>query len=237
VKTHRTYLRSPGGFTLLELLVATTVAAIVLLVINATFFSALRLHNTTHEKIDNDLALQRALGIVRRDLAGLVLPGGILSGQLQTTEISSTGNDPVGERASPDFFTNSGKVDGWNPFSDVQMVSYFLAPATDGSNSKTLVRAVTRNLLPVQDTTTPDQQELLTGVAAVSVEFYDGTDWVADWDSTATTSMPTAVKFRLTMARPGTVADTAGPIELLVPILVMTTQDQQAAAAAGGGQE
>src|SRR4051794_28667250 len=84
-----------GGFTLLELLLATAIGAIVLLVINATFFSALRLHNATHEKIADDLVVQRALAIVRKDLAGITLPPNPqattpkLSGQL-TTEVSST---------------------------------------------------------------------------------------------------------------------------------------------------
>jgi len=55
----RPSLRSTRGFTLLELLIATAVSAIVLLAINTTFFGALRLHNTTHEKIDSDLTQQR----------------------------------------------------------------------------------------------------------------------------------------------------------------------------------
>src|SRR5471032_2358186 len=82
------------GFTLLELLVATAVSAIVLLVINATFFTALRLNNATHESIDRDLEVQRAIGIVRKDLAGLVVPGNptattnTFAGQL-TTDTSS----------------------------------------------------------------------------------------------------------------------------------------------------
>ena len=52
-----------GAFTLLELLLATAIGAIVLLVINATFFGALRLHNATHDKIGDGLAIQRTLGI------------------------------------------------------------------------------------------------------------------------------------------------------------------------------
>lgn len=239
-RRRQTLPRSRRAFTLLELLIATAVAAIVLLVINATFFGALRLHNTTHEKIDTDLAQQRALGIVRRDLAGLMLPTGgngtPLAGPLQTTAFSSSAQDPAGERVSPDFYTNSGKVDGWNPFSEVQMVAYFLAPSTDGSRSKSLVRAVTRNLLPVQDTTAPEEQMLLTGVAAVTVEFYDGTDWIAEWDSTVTSTLPTAIKFRLVMARSGTNAD-GGPVELVVPILATTTASVTQAAAGGGGQQ
>jgi hypothetical protein len=46
------------------------VGAVVLIVIQTTFFSALRLHKTTHERIDEDLVVQRTLGIIRRDTAG-----------------------------------------------------------------------------------------------------------------------------------------------------------------------
>jgi type II secretion system protein J len=223
------------AFTLLELLVATAVGAIVLLVINATFFGALRLHNTTHERIDQDLVLQRTLGIVRKDLAGIMLPGGVLAGQLSTTTVSSTSMDSSGERVTPDIFTNSARIDGWTPLSEVQMVSYFLAPATDGGNTKSLVRVVTRNLLPVQDATT-EEQTLLPGVTSASILFYDGTDWTDTWDSTATSTLPTAIKFSIVLAPP---ADSAmrpapGPVELIVPVVVTTTTSQQQAVASTG---
>ena len=75
---HRAHnLSRQRGFTLLELLIATAVGAVVLIVIQTTFFGALRLHNTTHARIDSDLLLQRALGLVRKDFAGIMLPGGL----------------------------------------------------------------------------------------------------------------------------------------------------------------
>jgi prepilin-type N-terminal cleavage/methylation domain-containing protein len=230
--------RSPRGFTLLELLLATAVAAIVLLVINTAFFSALRLHNTTHAKIDSDLALQRALGIIRRDLAGLMLPttsnNTVLAGPLQTGVATPGNNEPTGDRITPDLYTNAGRIDGWGPFADAQIVAYYLSPATDGSNTKTLVRAITRNILSTQESGPDEQQQLLPGVSTAEILFYDGTDWVSDWDSTTTSTMPTAIKFRLAMARAGnegaTVPESGGFMELLVPVLVTTTTSQQAAA-------
>lgn len=217
-KFNRTLSR---GFTLLELLVATAVAAVVLLVINATFFGSLRLHNTTHARIDQDLIVQRALGLVRRDVAGLMLPGGILSGQLQTTLTSTVGNDVPGERLSPDLYTTTGSIDGWNPFSEVQIVAYYLAPAPDGSNTKSLVRVVTRNLLPVQ-TAVSEEQDLLPGIMNATMEFYDGVAWTDAWDSSATSSLPTAIMFQFTLAPVDPSQPTPAPIEIVVPVPVMT---------------
>jgi general secretion pathway protein J len=223
---------SPRGFTLLELLVATSVAAIVLLVINATFFGALRLHNTTHDRIEQDLVLQRALGLIQRDVAGLMQPGGIISGQLVSTETSTLGNEAYGERLSPDLYTTTGQVDGWNPFSEAQVVAYYLAPATDGSNTKSLVRVITRNLLPVQ-TATSEEQILVTGLTEGYFEFYDGTSWTDAWDSTATSSLPTAVRFSLTLAPVDAGQPAPSPVELVIPVPVMT-RATQAQVAAGG---
>ena len=239
--THAPALRrlGEGGFTLLELLLATAVGAIVLLVINATFFAALRLHNTTHEKIDNDLVVQRALGIVRKDLAGIMLPANPqattnkLSGQLTSDPISTNSMDGMGERITPDITTSSGQIDGWTPFAEVQMVSYYLAPAVDGGPTKDLVRVVTRNLLPATDPTT-DNQRLLPGVISATISYFDGQYWADTWDSTTTSTLPTAIKFSLVLApreNAGPRSD-PGPIELIVPVIVSTPTSAQLAAAA-----
>jgi hypothetical protein len=105
------------------------------------------------------------------------------------------------------------------------MVTYYLASATDGSNSKTLVRSITRNLLPAQDAT-PDDQYLLPGVTSADFLFYDGTEWTDTWDSTVTSTLPTAIKFRLQLASQST---NASPIELVVPVFVTTTTSATAA--------
>lgn len=225
MRTRAQPFRSNRGFTLLELLLGTVVGSIVLIVIQTTFFGALRLHNTTHQKIDSERVVQRALDIVRRDLSGLMLPGGsTLVGHLQTGVFSSSTSEPAGERVSPDFFTSSGRIDGWTPFSEVQQVAYYLAPGPDSMTAKNLVRAVTRNLLPVQEGTL-EEQILLSGVDAVSVMFFDGTGWTDQWDSEATSTLPTAIKFSLTLVAPNPQV-ALEPIELVVPVLVTTPTSQ-----------
>jgi type II secretion system protein J len=231
------------AFTLLELLLATAIGAIVLLVINATFFAALRLHNTTHDAIDDGLVVQRTLTIVRKDLAGIMIPPSPtvttnrLSGQL-TSEVTGTNNlDLTSERITPDLYTNSGKLDGWTPYADVQMVSYYLSPATDGTPTKNLVRVVARNLLPATDWATEDQT-LLTGVSSAAISFFDGANWLDVWDSATSSALPTAIKFSVVLAPKNgasTRADPA-PIELIVPVVVKTTATAQAEAAATTAQ-
>ena len=228
-------IRSERAFTLLEMLIAAAVGAIVLLVINGTFIGALRLSNTTNASITADLELQRALDIVRRDLAGLMLPATRgLAGPLHTTLAGSLHQGTYGDQVGPDIYTNTGPIDGWNPFSEVQMVDYFLTPANDGSNRKNLVRVVTRNLLPVQSTS-PDVQTLLTGLADVSLDFHDGTDWTDSWDSTVTGTLPTAIRFQIVPAATQPNQPAGAPITLVVPVLIATPAGAAQAASGGTG--
>ncbi len=217
--------RHSRGFTLLELLIATAVGAVVLIVIQTTFFGALRLHNTTHARIDEDAVVQRTLGIIRRDLAGIMLPGGTLSGQLQTSNFSSLSSGNYGDRVTPDIFTNSGRIDGWNPFSEVQMVAYYLSPSTTG-NGKDLVRVVTRNLLPVQDVQA-DPQVLMSDVDSASMMFYDGSGWIDMWDSETSSTLPTALRLTITRTAAAPNQSAGTPLDLIVPVLVKTTTTQQ----------
>jgi len=218
-------LKSRRGFTLLELLVAIAVGAIVLLVISGTFFGAIRLSNTTHDRIASDLELQRTLGIVRKDFAGIMLSGGVLAGQFQTTVASSLTQGTYGDQVGPDLYTNTGTVDGWGPFSEVQLVEYYLSPKADGGNGRSLVRVVTRNLLPVQ-TTTPDVQTLLSGISNATIDYYDGSQWTDTWDSSATTTLPKAIRFQIVLAGANSSRSNQQPIELVVPVLVSTPASQ-----------
>lgn len=219
-------VRSRRGFTLLELLIGIVVGAVVLIVIQTSYFGALRLHQTTHARIEEDRRVQRAVGILRRDLAGLMLPGSetSLAQGLQTSPFSGSMADAIGERVSPDLSTNTGRIDGWTPFADQQRVAYFLVPAATGGNGRDLIRAVTRNLLPVQEAL-PEEELVLGGVESAGLSFFDGLAWTDTWDSTATETLPAALRFSFTLAGEAG-GGPAGIYEVVVPVLVKTTVTQ-----------
>ncbi len=218
-------LRSRRGFTLMELLLATAIGSVVLLVIQTTFFGALRLHRTTHARLDESRMVERTLSIIRRDLAGLMLPGGVLSGELQTTNFSSMTSGTQGDRVTPDLFTSSGRIDGWTPFAEVQSVAYYLSTATGASEGRDLIRVVTRNLLPVQETV-PEETVLLGNVASAEIWFFDGSGWVEAWDSFSTATLPKALKFSLSLAPRERNEAAPAPIEIVVPVTATTTTSQ-----------
>ena len=228
--TKQTFERRVQGFTLLELLLAVLVFSIVLAAIHVVFFSAFKLRNKTADAIERSLPLQQTLGIIKRDLANIVPPGGTLAGQLQSTPTATTAtgvSSTMNRQSGPQFYTAVGIVDDSAPWGEIERVSYYLAQSTNQSGGQDLFRSVARNLLPVlQDQTT--DQFLMTGVEAISFQYYDGNEWKDSWDSTLedsttglTNNLPRAIKLQLALANEDRSFGTPAPVEMVVPVMVL----------------
>ena len=240
----------PGAFTLMEVLIAVAAFAIVLAAINSVFYGALRLRNKTAEAFDESLALQHTVALLRNDIANLLPPGGTLSGNLQTTptaagigagsgmNVSAASMALVSAasrpgQSSPEFHTTTGAIDETSPWSQVQKVSYYLTPSTNGTAGRDLIRSVTRNLLPSFQEQ-PVQLPILSGVENIYFQYYDG-NWKDTWDSTSETTsrLPTAVRVQIQMAAAQRGRMLPPPIELVIPVMVFGGTNSTAT---GGGQ-
>jgi hypothetical protein len=229
-----------------------TIFSIVMVAINTVFYSALRLRNKTAEAFDRALPLQRALAVMKRDLANIVAPGGTLSGTLQSTilgtapssssQTSSNGTPvtaipiPGAAESSPFFYTSTGALEDTTPWADIQQVSYVLMPPTNGlAAGKDLVRCVTRNLLPVTTPDPPEQERLLGSVQDIFFLFYDGLQWQNVWDSTQTTNtLPQAIKVLIQLLPDEGQQLAPPPVQLVVPLYVQG-RTNQATQTSGGG--
>lgn len=219
------------GFTLLELLLAVLVFSIVLGAMHVVFFSAFKLRNKTADAIERALPLQQALSIVKRDLSNIVPPGGLMSGSLQSTPTaSSTGSgmpsSSMNHGNGPQFYTAVGSVDDTAPWGEVERVTYFLAPPTNNTMGMDLYRSVSRNLLPLNQDQT-DDQFMMSGVKAITFQYYDGNAWKDTWDSTLpdtttglTNILPRAIKLQLELYNDNVAMGAPAPVEMVVPILV-----------------
>lgn len=222
--------RRGHGFTLIEVLLSVAIFAIVLAAINTVFFGALRLRNKTYESFNSVLSLQQAVGVIKRDLTGIVLPGNTntLAGQFQTAQTTMNGmTESIGLRVSPDIFTSSGVFDETEPWGEVQKVAYFLAQPTNNVLGKDLIRAITHNLLPVT-TDEPVRQWLMSGVEKVILQYHDGSVWMDNWDSTIATNLPKAIKVEITLLQNVASRTAPAPIAIIVPVMVQSTTNTTA---------
>lgn len=237
--------RSTRAFTLLELLIATAIFAVVLLAINTVFFAGLTLQRRATSALDDSLPVQNALAMLRHDLQNTVNPGGVLAGHFRMggpasalnsgaatvsgtadastqTGATATGASTAsasGQTGGLDFFTTTGVLRDHTQGADIVEVNYQLKDPlekTDKTWGLDLVRSVTPNLLATS-TLESEEQRLLQNVESLEFEFYDGSDWQDTWDTSEGTPLPQAVRANLLMATdPARAVSVREPIRLVV---------------------
>jgi len=209
------------AFTLIEMILAVGISAMVLVVITTVLFTALHLRDSAQTLVDDAGPAQQAFTILRRDLECAVppQPNGVLSGDFKVGTFNSPG---VSQPVSIEMFTATGALSEDEPWGDVQKVTYELKNPTDqNATGKDLIRSVTRNLLTVA---TPDVEDqwMMSGVGSIQFSCFDGAQWVNTWDTTSTTSadtnLPVAVRVVIQMASANTGNARPQPIQMLVPI-------------------
>jgi type II secretion system protein J len=208
------------AFTLIEMILAVGVAAIVLITANAVLYTALHLRDATADAVDAATPADAAVTFMRRDLQGCVAPTNgttkILSGGFRAGDgiISGGRSEPV----QVEMYTTTGALSDSAPWGEIQRVTYGLKmPALGAAAGKDLYRSVTRNLL-ASGTPEVSDQLMLSGVENLKFSCYDGAIWQPVWDTTSATAvntnLPLAVKVDIQMAGNPNLA----PLEIVVPL-------------------
>jgi type II secretion system protein J len=202
-----------AAFTLIELILALGIAAVVLTSISATFFGALRMRNASEEAASQTLPIDTAVSIMKRDLMA-IMPPGVLAGPM--------GNDAVVVGMTQplilEMFTASAVIGPDSPFGDMQKIDWYLQDTGSRSSGggRELVRGVTRNLLaPTPGAPTPEV--LLDGVQNLQFSYYDGTNWNDTWSITLS-NIPVAIKTTITFTPPSRDVAAMAPVQFVVPV-------------------
>jgi type II secretion system protein J len=220
-----TQLRPAAGFTLIELLLALSIMSMILAAMSGVLYLAFRLQSGVTNALEQSMPVEHALLYIQRDLSSIVCNNTsnnvMLIGSFQTINLTNMLPDQI--PSSPDFYTTGGEPDGMVPWGDIQKVDYLLSSGTNRAiKGSDLVRAVTRNLLPINNMpTVPDQKQIiLSGVQSVVFTYYDGTTWDNNWDSTQQTNLPYGIKVAIQMAAQsfGRTAVPSKSYDLYIPV-------------------
>ncbi len=192
--------RSPArAFTLLEMLVAMAIMAVLAGSLYATLRVAFRARRSATSAVEEVRTVDLALARVQADIASAVVPAGILAGAF----VGEPGTDAVGRAADSLLLhgtaTGAEATDGTG---DIRMVEFTCAESDDDTGL-VLLRRVTTNLL-APTTPEPEEEVLARGVAAFALRYFDGIDWLDTWDSTTQDNqLPAAVEVTLYLRAPG----------------------------------
>ena len=211
---------SRRGFTMLELLVAITIAAVVA----GSLYSGLRIGFRAQANAESSVEPVRtaelAMGLLRPDFESAVPATGTLQGAFLGTDGTGEGGldadsvefytlgDPLDAVLSANTSGASPGVAGMSalqgaaspalPGGEVRRVQIGLLPSATG---QVLVRRVYTNLL-AQAEEEPYDEVVCRGVASLNLRYWDGLTWQDNWDSTTIeNNIPSAVEVTIDLRR------------------------------------
>jgi general secretion pathway protein J len=186
-------LRQHGGFTLLELLAATAMTAVLAGSLYATLHAAFRARDSASGAVEQMRRAEMAVELIRTDIESAAVPRGILAGLFLGEDVAD------GSGGASDALQLYSMADGTQSaegVGDVRMVEIECRTDED-SGQLVLVRRVTTNLLTtsVQE---PDEEILCRGVRSFDLRYHNGLEWQDNWDSgVEDNSLPPAVEVTL----------------------------------------
>jgi type II secretion system protein J len=174
-----------GAFTLVEIVLAIALSALLLTIVYWTYFSINRSVDAATESQDA-LDTGRTLSeLIKRDIRAIRPAPYSLVGKNTVIQNSSFGE--------LEFVTNA--LSGTDP-QRLRRVGYALI--LSDNDKKTLVRRESTDLSDLLDKSPADYLpkifEVSTEITGFLVEFYDNGNWVQAWDSGVTGQMPTQIR-------------------------------------------
>lgn len=194
----RMYMRG-SGFTLLELVVAMSMVAVLAGSLADSMYVAFKAVKTADAAIDAPRTAAIAMDFLSQDLQNALPPGTELAGNFEATQ----GQDSRGhENDDLVFFTSADSPQHVDANGDIKQVELTMEQDSDGD--WVLVRRVIRNLLS-QTQVNPDEEIICRGVNSFTLQYSTGSQWETTWDSTQEdNTIPAAVQVTLELQRPDT---------------------------------
>ena len=197
--TARTNRRESRGFTLIEMLLATAMVAMLAASLYASLHIAFRARATALAAVEEARQTDLIFDTLRADLLSAMEPNGTLAGGFSASCSAGVGDSQADSLA---FCTSGADGPPAAGVGDVRRVEYFCDLLADGSG-RALTRQVTTNLLAPQ-TLAPRVDTLARNVRSFTVRCFDGQIWLDTYDSNSQNSMlPVAVEITVELQDAG----------------------------------
>jgi general secretion pathway protein J len=182
------------GFTLIEVLLAVTITAILLVTVYGVFTSVSNARNRIEAEGEGYHLARVIFDRIGREIRGAyylkgnkktTFKGGIDEERNPFLLLSTTATTPQGERQE-----------------GVALVRYRLRKDEQAEDK----RVLTRSEEPlIQGTQTPREYRLAPGIEALQLRFSDGDNWQESWDSDSLNAVPKMIEVALEIRLDGTV--------------------------------
>jgi general secretion pathway protein J len=187
-----------SGFTLLELLLASAMVAVLAGALYGTLHIAFNARNSATSAVEGIRKAGQTMEIIQADIQASL----ILSGTLAPDFVGTSGGSMVGGAYdSLAFYSAVAQGELGPSVGDVKKIDYFCQTGNDGQLS--LTRGVTTNLLaPITQEST--DEVICRNIRSFTMRYYDGTNWQENWDSTTLSdALPVAIEVNIEFAPTG----------------------------------
>lgn len=181
------------AFTLLELLIAMTMMSIIALSLYTSMSIGFKARESAESRVEKGRAGEIAVELIRGMLTSSLIPNGILAGEFEGEDE----RDEYGYDADTLVFYTAD----YNPAEDelacdIEKVELGMSVRED-TEERVIIRKITTNLLSPK-TLYPEEEVLCGGVRSWNLRYYDGNDWVDEWDSSDNdNALPKAVEITI----------------------------------------
>jgi len=200
-----------SAFTLLELMVAMSLMVVVASCLYTSLYTGFRAYRSAQAAMDPTSTAINVIELLKQDIGGVLPPGGTLAGAFIGTD--SGGLKGV-DADSLEFYTthvymldtqSDGQTTTNTPLvGGIGKVALLLEEDSEKKDGTyLLLRQVTTDLLAPREME-PEEQVLCTHVASLNFRYFDGSNWLDEWDATAdANSLPLAVEVDIEIAHNG----------------------------------
>ena len=222
------------GFTLLELLVAMAMVAVVAVSLVASLRIAFKARESAESSLDAGRSAELVMEFIRTDLQTALPPGGSFAGSFEGTDNTDARGADADDLVFYGVAPASVHPQGANgDIKQLELTCY----QPNGSSDFVLVRRTTNNLLNPQQEPY-DEEVLCRHVSGFNCRYYDGAQWLDTWDSTQqNNSLPAAVEVTLSLQAPDKNADGSPRVARYTRVFAMpcfgTSVDQASASSSG----
>ncbi len=198
LNSHWRWLTSNRGFTLIEVLLAIFIGAIVLTVLYASFFQIINAKDSAEDKLELYHEARVIISKMTEDLS-MAYPRGMIypvQGASASSFFVGKAEQQVG-RSSIDFTSLSHAAGINSGDSDQAEITYYLksVPQSD------LFFLMRRENPRIGSDSSAIEYPLSERVVGLTLSYMrtDGDEFITDWDSAQTSSLPRAVNITLTL--------------------------------------
>ena len=189
--------RRSSGFTLLEVILAVAMTAIVTTALFTTMSGAFNTRRQAEDHLSGRDSARAVMHILRDDLQCVPPVGGRISGIFMGEDASGMNSSDADALT---YITANPKLKSAQDLADLRGVELRLLKSSDDPDYYVLGRMITGNLLATI-TPEPELQVLARRVVSMNIEYFDGNDWLNEWDSIERdNTLPAAIEVVLVTA-------------------------------------